>query len=246
MLSKTHDAFRSASGVSDEQARAAAEESAALDSRPLRVDIKLNVPIVPWRVDTGRCRLGTSQAVRLRPTVCGVRRSGCRTRSSQPSLPLRSWRALPRPRWRRPPTPSSSAITSSPWIRSGPPSRRWRSATASSPRRGRATRSWRGAGRRRVSSSSATAPCSPASSTPTAISSGSGGGSTPCRCTRRRWATSPTSTASWARSGRGSPSGTFRPARRCSAAATTTRCSPSAATRRATTSTVPRPATASC
>ena len=66
MLSKTHDAFRSASGVSDEQAREAAEEIArpcgrvgsfagakllrgkplaAFDSRLLRVEIKLNLLI---------------------------------------------------------------------------------------------------------------------------------------------------------------------------------------------------------
>lgn len=45
MLSRTYDAFRSASGVSDEQAREAAEEIAAFDSRPLRVEIKLNLLI---------------------------------------------------------------------------------------------------------------------------------------------------------------------------------------------------------
>ena len=45
MLSKTYDALRSASGVSDEQAREAAEEIAAFDSRLLRVEIKLNLLI---------------------------------------------------------------------------------------------------------------------------------------------------------------------------------------------------------
>ena len=45
MLSKTYTAFRSASGVSDEQAREAAEEIAAFDSRLLRVEIKLNLLI---------------------------------------------------------------------------------------------------------------------------------------------------------------------------------------------------------
>lgn len=44
MLSKTYDALRSASGVS-EQAREAAEEIAAFDSRLLRVEIKLNLLI---------------------------------------------------------------------------------------------------------------------------------------------------------------------------------------------------------
>lgn len=45
MLSKTYDALRSASGVSDQQARDAAEEIAAFDSRLLRVEIKLNLLI---------------------------------------------------------------------------------------------------------------------------------------------------------------------------------------------------------
>ena len=45
MLSRTYDAFRSGSGVSDEQARDAAEEIAAFDSRLLRVEIKLNLLI---------------------------------------------------------------------------------------------------------------------------------------------------------------------------------------------------------
>lgn len=42
MLSKTYDAFRSVGGVSDRQARAAAEEIAALDSRLPRIEPKLN------------------------------------------------------------------------------------------------------------------------------------------------------------------------------------------------------------
>ena len=45
MLSKTYDALRSASGVTDEQAREAAEEITAFHSRLLRVDIKLNLLI---------------------------------------------------------------------------------------------------------------------------------------------------------------------------------------------------------
>ena len=45
-LSKTYDALRSASGVSDEQAREAAEEIAAFDSRLLRVEIKLNLNLL--------------------------------------------------------------------------------------------------------------------------------------------------------------------------------------------------------
>ena len=45
MLSKTYDALRSASGVTDGQAREAAEGIAAFDSRLLRVEIKLNLLI---------------------------------------------------------------------------------------------------------------------------------------------------------------------------------------------------------
>ena len=51
MLSKTYDALRSASGVSDEQAREAAEEIAAFDSRLLRVEIKLNL-LIPLGAST--------------------------------------------------------------------------------------------------------------------------------------------------------------------------------------------------
>ena len=43
MLSQTYDALRSASGVSDQQAREAAEEIAAFGSRLLRVEIKLKL-----------------------------------------------------------------------------------------------------------------------------------------------------------------------------------------------------------
>jgi hypothetical protein len=39
MLSQNRDAFRFAGGVPDERAREAAEETAAFDRRPLRVDI---------------------------------------------------------------------------------------------------------------------------------------------------------------------------------------------------------------
>ena len=82
MLSKTYDALRSASGVSDEQARAAAEEIArpcgrvgsfagakllrgkplvALDTRLVRVEFKLNVLITlvaSTLVGVGSLRLG--------------------------------------------------------------------------------------------------------------------------------------------------------------------------------------------
>ena len=45
MLSKTYDALRAANGVSEEQARDAAEEIAAFDTRLVRVEIKLNLLI---------------------------------------------------------------------------------------------------------------------------------------------------------------------------------------------------------
>ena len=45
MLPKTYDALRAADGVSEEQARAAAEEIATFDTRLVRVEIKLNLLI---------------------------------------------------------------------------------------------------------------------------------------------------------------------------------------------------------
>ena len=45
MPSKTYDAFRAADGISEEQARAAAEGIAAFDTRLVRVAIKLNLLI---------------------------------------------------------------------------------------------------------------------------------------------------------------------------------------------------------
>lgn len=69
LLSKTVDAFRSAGGASDEQARAAAEDTAEFRSRLLRVEIELNLLNRPGRVDTGRCRLGAARAGLLRVTV---------------------------------------------------------------------------------------------------------------------------------------------------------------------------------
>lgn len=45
MLSKTYEGLRAADGVSDQQARAAAEEIAAFDTGLARVEIKLNLLI---------------------------------------------------------------------------------------------------------------------------------------------------------------------------------------------------------
>ena len=62
MLSKTYDALRAADGVSEEQARAAAEEIAAFDTRLVRVEIKLNLLIT----------LGVSTLVGVGTLVIGL------------------------------------------------------------------------------------------------------------------------------------------------------------------------------